>query len=160
MLVPTLPKVILWPKLQGRLYHALRKPEMVLSNNMLFPNQFPGVGLTLNGVNYTNNSIVTRTDIGTGSAALFCTTTYSPCCTSLNPDTHWFFPDGSPVVNDAGLPYYRTRSRSNPRAVTLHRNPEGTTTGIFRCDMLDFIGDLQSLYVGIYDSGTGESCIY
>ena len=107
---------------------------------------------------YTNNSIVTRTDIGTGSAALLCTTTLPGCCTRFTtPQPHWYFPNGSEVVNDGGLPYYRTRS-SNPGTVLLHRNPQGTTTGIFLCDIPDASGVLQSLYVGIYDSGTGESC--
>ena len=103
---------------------------------------------------YTNNSIVTRTDIGTGSAALLCTTTYSPCCSSGNPTTRWFLPNGVRVENNGGLPYYSTRS-TNPGAVRLNRNPQGTTTGIFRCDILDGSGVLQSLYVVIYD---GESC--
>ena len=106
---------------------------------------------------YTNNSIVNRTDIGTGSAALLCTTTLPGCCTSALQTTQWYFPDGSQVMNNGGLPYYRTRS-TNPRAVRLHRNPQGTTTGIFRCDILDASGVLQSMFVGIYDSGTGESC--
>ena len=116
--------------------------------------QFSAVGLTLNGVNHANNSIVTRTDIGTGGAALNCTTTYSPCCSSENPDTQWFLPDGSQVVNNGGLPYYRNRDTGT---VLLHRNPQGTTTGIFRCDILDASGVLQRMFVGIYDSGTGES---
>ena len=109
---------------------------------------------------YANNSIVTRTDIGTGDAALLCTTTYSPCCTSGNPTTQWFFPNGSLVVNNGDLPYYRTRSNpdflgsTGPGSVQLHRNPEGTTTGIFRCDIPDASGVLQSVFVGIY----GESC--
>ena len=115
-----------------------------------------GIQLTpMNGVirTYTNNSIVNRMDIGTGSAALLCTTTYSPCCSSANRDTHWYFPDGSPVVNNGGLPYYRTRS-TDPRSVRLNRNPQGTTTGIFRCDIPDASGALQRMFVGIY----GESC--
>ena len=112
----------------------------------------------MNGVRstYTNSSIVTRTDIGTGSAALLCTTTYSPCCTGFgNPGTHWYFPDGNQVQNNGNHPYYRNRS---PGTVLLHRNPQGTTTGIFRCDIPDASGVLQSMFVGIYDSGTGESC--
>ena len=119
-------------------------------------------------MNYTNNSIVTRTDIGTGSSALLCTTTYSPCCSSGNRDTQWYFPDGSQVVINADLPYYRTRynayyrTRYNPNSrnylglVQLHRNPQGTTTGTFRCDIPDASGVLQSIYVGIYDSNTGQ----
>ena len=110
-------------------------------------------------LNHANNSIVTRTDIGTGSAALLCTTTYVFCCSSANRDTHWYFPNGSQVVNDGTLPYYRTRSTNPQRAVLLHRNPQGTTTGIFRCDIPDANGELQSVFVGIYDNDTGESCI-
>ena len=119
--------------------------------------QFSAVGLTLNSMNHANNSIVTRTDIGTGSAALLCTTTRTGCCSSGDPETQWFLPDGSRVQNNGGLPYYRTRS-SNPGSVLLHRNTQGTTTGIFRCDILDASGVLQRMFVGIYDSGTGESC--
>jgi len=42
---------------------------------------------------------VTITDIGTDGAALLCTTTYSPCCDSTNPETQWYFPNGSEVLN-------------------------------------------------------------
>ena len=115
-----------------------------------------GIGLTLNGVQYTNNSVVTITDIGTGSAALLCTTTYIPCCFSAD-GSHWYFPDGSTVQRSETLPYYRTRSTS-PGTVLLHRNSAATTTGVFRCDILDASRDLQSLYVGIYTATTGESC--
>ena len=117
-----------------------------------------GIQLTpMNGVTRTsaNNSIVNRMDIGTGSAALLCTTTYSPCCNSANRDTHWYFPNGIQVVNNGDLPYYRIRSGvANPGSVRLNRNPQGTTTGLFHCDIPDGSGVLQSLFVGIY----GESC--
>ena len=124
-----------------------------------------GIGLTLNNVNYTNNSVVTITDIGTGSAALLCTTTYRPCCFSgPPPGTHWYFPNGSQVDRFNTLPYYRTRIDGHPRltprrpgTVLLHRNPGATTTGIFRCEILDAIGDFKSIYVGIYTVTTGES---
>ena len=116
--------------------------------------------VTLNNVQYTNNSVVTITDIGTGSAALLCTTTYRPCCFSY-PPTHWYFPNGSRVDLFDTLPYYRRRtdaSSSPPGSVILHRNPGATTTGIFWCDMQDATGTFQSLYVGIYAATTGESC--
>ena len=114
-----------------------------------------GIGLTLNSVNYTNNSVVNITDIGTGSAALNCTTTYLPCCFSgPPPGTHWYFPNGSWVDRFNTLPYYRTRINGDPQftsepgTVLLHRNPEGTTTGVFRCEILDATGAFQSIYVG------------
>ena len=135
---------------------------------------FSDIGLTLNGVTYTNNSIVTRTDIGIDAASLNCTTTNTVCCDSRNVETQWYFPNGSPVrnpidfelsggmVSPEDLPYRRTRTPPPDASVQLHRNPQGTATGIFRCDILDASGVLQSMFVGIYDSGTltGESCIY
>jgi len=54
---------------------------------LLVPYQFSGVGLALNGMSLANNSIVVMTDVGIGSAALLCTTTYSPCCSSANQET-------------------------------------------------------------------------
>jgi len=106
----------------------------------------------------TNHSIVTMTDIGTGVAALVCTTTYTPCCTSFNnPETQWYFPNGSAVPNNPALPYRRTRGR-NPGSVNLNRNSESTITGIFHCDIPNESGVAQSLYVGIYTSTTGEFC--
>ena len=115
-----------------------------------------GIGLTLNSVQYPNNSVVNITDIGTGSAALLCTTTYPGCCFST--DGFWYFPDGSQVQRSEMLPYYRTRSQS-PGTILLHRNPGATTTGIFRCTIRDHSGDFQSLYVGIYTDSAGESSI-
>ena len=123
---------------------------------------YTGIELTLDSVQYTNNSIVTITGIGTGIAALHCTTTYLPCCYSgPPPGTHWYFPNGSRVENTDNLPYYRSRidgGRVPPGAVFLHRNPGATTTGVFRCEILDATGAFQSIYVGIYTATTGESC--
>ena len=117
-----------------------------------------GVGLTLNNVQYTNNSVVTITDIGTGGAALICTTTYIPCCLSTD-GSHWHFPNGS-AVQRTGTTYYRTRTISvvGGGTVRLNRNPGATTTGIFHCEILDASGDLQSIYVGIHTATTGEPC--
>ena len=123
-----------------------------------------GIWFTLNSVQYTNNSVVTITDIRTDSAALLCTTTFFPCCFSgPPPGTHWYFPNGSRVNNTNTLPYYRTRT--NPEdlqvaygSVLLHRNPGATTTGIFHCEIRDATGIFQSLYVGIYAATTGEPC--
>ena len=121
-----------------------------------------GIGLTLNSVQYTNNSVVTITDIGTGSAALNCTTTFRYCCFSgPPPGTHWYFPNGSRVDRINTLPYYRSRTDAifdYPGRVILHRNPGATTTGIFRCDIRDATGTFQSIYVGIYTATIGESC--
>ena len=121
-----------------------------------------GIGLTLNSVQYTNNSVVNITNIGTDSAALMCTTTFIYCCFSgPPPGTHWYFPNGTRVERFNTLPYYRSRTdaKISPLGtVLLHRNPEGTTTGVFRCEIRDATGIFQSIYVGIYTTTTGESC--
>jgi len=123
----------------------------------LFPYQFSGIDLSLNGVSYPNNSIVNIIEIGTGSAALNCTTTLPWCCySSSGGGNGWFFPNGSEVTNNASLSYYRTRA-TNPGALLLNHNPEGTKTGIFRCDIPVASDATQSLYVGIYTSTTGEN---
>ena len=119
-----------------------------------------GIGLTLNNVQYTNNSVVNITNIGTDSAALLCTTTSYYCCFSgPPPGTHWYFPNGSRVDRSSILPYYRGRTDAKshpPGRVILHRNPGATTTGVFRCEILDARGAFQSIYVGIYTATTGE----
>jgi len=118
---------------------------------------FSGIGLSLNSVSYSNNSIVMITEVGTGSAALLCTTTLPGCCYSSSGGANgWFFPNGSEVMRQVSQ-YYRTRAQ-NPGALLLNRNPEGTTTGIFRCDIPDAGNVAQSLHVGIYTNTTGESC--
>ena len=129
----------------------------IISSESVVPYQFSGVGLSLHGMTLPNNSIVTNTDIGTYAAALVCATTYTLCCTSGNPETEWYFPNETLVLNDPRLPYQRNRGR-NPGRVILIRNSESTTTGIFHCDIPDANGVTQSLYVGIYNSATGESC--
>lgn len=127
-----------------------------------------GIGLSLNGVNYNNNSIFNIMDIGTDSAALLCTTTYGYCCWSAFPATKWYFPNGKEVPNPPdreNASYYRTRSSPyfgsfRVGAVRLNRNPEGTTTGIFHCDIYDANGNIQSLYVGIYSSTIGTLLLH
>ena len=112
-----------------------------------------GIGLILNNAQYINNSVVTITDVGTGSAALNCTTTYALCCSSSPPPgTNWYFPNGSQAQNTDTLPYYETRidgSVSPPGAVLLNRNPGAIITGVFRCKILAAYGIFQSSYVGI-----------
>ena len=121
-----------------------------------------GIGLILNNVQYPNNSVVNITDIGTGSAALFCTTTSTGCCLSTD-GSNWYFPNGSAVqpmrlIGDATT-YYRSRtiSHTGGGTVHLHRISGATTTGVFNCTIPNGSGDLQSIYVGIYTATTGES---
>ena len=114
-------------------------------------------GLTLNNVQYTNNSVVNITDIGNDTAALICTSTRPGCCLSTD-GSQWYFPNGS-AVQRTGTTYYRRRtiSQGSGGTVRLYRNPGATLTGVFHCDIPEG-GGLQSIYVGIYTATTGESC--
>ena len=142
--------------------HSVDVHRFSVVSHLLHLSCATGIGLTLNNVQYTNNSVVTITDIGTDSAALRCTTTFIPCCYSVpSPGNHWYFPNETRLENNNALPYYRTRTAFNlspPGSVILHRNPGATTTGVFHCDIRDASGYFQSLYVGIYTATTGESC--
>ena len=104
---------------------------------------------------YTNNSVVNITDIGTGDAALICTSTIRFGCCLRGDGSNWFFPDGS-TVERTGIAYNRSRIVSNGPGgtVRLNRNPGTTTTGVFHCD-IPYGGGLQSIYVGIYTNTTG-----
>ena len=77
-----------------------------------------GIGLTLNSVQYTNNSVVNIMNI-TDSAALICTSARPGCCISTD-GSHWYFPDGNTVQRTETQPYYRTRSISSGPGGTVH----------------------------------------
>jgi len=129
---------------------------MIVNYDCSIESIFPPISvvrLTLNGVSYPNHGIVTITEIETDSAALRCTTTLPGCCHSGA--NGWFFPNGDEVMRSESLPYYRTRTSTPTGALLLNRNSEGTTTGVFHCDV-PVTGGTQSLYVGVYTSTTGE----
>ena len=110
----------------------------------------------LDGVPYPNGSTVLRTDIGDGkvgnAAALQCTTDSTACCTNQPGQTRagdFYFPDGSVVDIESRTPsnsYYRTRSS---RLISLHRRPDATQTGQFRCEIPAASGTTVNLFINI-----------
>ena len=65
----------------------------------------------LNGVNYSNNSIVNITDIGEGdSDSLLCFTNNTNCCESPR-GGEWYFPNNMSMVRTKGEDesFYRDR---------------------------------------------------
>ena len=94
-----------------------------------------------------------RTDIGEGDNALQCTTDSTTCCRNREGgeiragDFH--FP-----VSDITVPpliaitngYYRDRGSQHIR---LHRQPSGTITGLFRCNIPQRNGPNADLYINI-----------
>ena len=123
---------------------------------------FPGTGdvwVTLRNTTYMNNSNVILEDIGEYDEALLCRTNQTACCqtpyTGVNGSAFgsWFFPNETRVPSE-GVPwgFYRTRGQM---VVHLNRR-EGGEEGIYRCEIPDTLGLIQTIYIGVYSLSTGE----
>ena len=112
--------------------------------------------LSLNGDNIPNHGYVVISNIGTTSyTALLCNTNYIPSGTNGG---NWYVPDGTPVggVGSIDVPGF-SRNRG-PGLVRLIRNSAATgtpTEGIYSCTVQDDTMTLQTVYVGLYNSGGG-----
>ena len=102
-------------------------------------------------------------DIGEGGDALLCRTNQTACCrppyTSVNGSSlgNWFFPNGTRVPgNGMNWDFYRTRGQM---VVRMHRR-RGGVEGIYRCEIADTFGFIQTLYIGVYSANTGEWYVY
>ena len=115
------------------------------------------LGFFLKGMAYPNGSTVLRTDIGVNASALQCTTD-STTCTNTPPEMRagqFYFPmsdDRVPVMGIATAGYYRDRQSQHVR---LNRQPTGTITGRFRCNIPQDSGPAVNLYINI-----GEHTVY
>ena len=114
--------------------------------------------LTLNGENIPNHGYVVISDIGTtnGETALLCHTNYLPGGATTG--GNWYGPDGGPVSSFASVDSADFVSTNGPGVVRLIRNSAATSTpteGIYRCQVKDDTLTLQTVYVGLYNSGGG-----
>ena len=112
-----------------------------------------------NGV-LPNNSYITYTQISTGDRALKCVTDSADCCT--DPDVgNWTYERGRAVqqgadenTNGDTCPYV-TRGQGE---VSLNRNSTCYPDfGLWRCDIPDSSGVIQSMYIYIGSSGTSDT---
>ena len=120
-----------------------------------------GTALQLSGQRYSNNSLVTLTDIGEGdTTALLCLTDREQCCRARdgNPAGNWYFPNGSQVQAGAGSgSIYRTRDASR---VLLNREDSAESpTGVYRCEVPNANGTDRSIYIGLYIESGGINVI-
>ena len=101
-------------------------------------------------------------DIGEGDDALLCKTNQTACCRppyigEMGPALgNWFFPNGTRVPGDGmNLDISRTRGHM---VVSMNRR-KGGVEGIYRCEIADTFGFIQTLYIRVYSANTGEcSC--
>ena len=121
-----------------------------------------GVGFSLNGTTYQNNSIVTLEDIGEDDDALLCITDQPVCCRPPRtgeaqlPIGNWYFPNGTRVPSSGGQwDFHRTRGHM---VVLLHRK-RGGVDGVYCCVVPDALNATQTVYIGVYTASAGEQYI-
>ena len=112
------------------------------------------VFLSLNGAVIPNHGYVAISDIGsTDDTALHCITNRPPPSGSVTSGGEWYAPDGT-RVNVTDVPGV-TRTRGS--MVVRLKNTTGTAPeGIYRCSVLDAASTLQTVFVGLYNSGRGN----
>ena len=95
-------------------------------------------------------------DIGEGDAALRCMTDQPACCRP--PYTgqaigNWYFPNGTRAPSSgAQWDFHRTRG---DMMVLLHRR-KGGVEGVYYCVVPNAMNVIQTIYIGIYSTNTGE----
>ena len=111
--------------------------------------------LVHNRVVLSNNSFIRRGSIGVGDDALMCVTDYTTeCCASTGnwtDETGGAVHQGTPGESEE-IGTYVTRGAG---VVSLNRNTGGGRPGMWRCDIPDSSGVMQSMY--IYTGTTGSS---
>ena len=105
----------------------------------------------------TNNSFIFRGDIGEGVGnSLKCVTDYSDCCAGAGAGSdvgNWFDRDGNEVHQgaDGATDLYVTRGEG----VVYVNRITGGTSGMWRCDIPDSDGLIQSIYIYLGTRTTG-----
>ena len=101
-------------------------------------------------------------DIDESGDGLLCVTDLTACCqtpyTSGNRSVigNWFFPNGTRVPSSGNQwDFHRTRGHME---VLLHRR-RGGEDGVYRCEIPDELNVTQTIYIGVYTTGTGEQYI-
>ena len=101
---------------------------------------------------------MTLEDIGSSNEdRLLCKTNLTACCRkkrdSSTPLGNWFFPNGTRVGDESnGSDFYRARAHM---VVRLNRK-RGGVEGIYRCVIPDSMNVIQTIYIGVYTTSSGE----
>ena len=100
----------------------------------------------------SNNSFTWYRDIGGGGFALKCVTDNVNCCSDIGNWTDWRGIPEQEGTNGASC-LYITRGDG---VISLHRKSGCTdhTSGLWRCDIPDSSGEMQSLYIFISNEGS------
>ena len=112
------------------------------------------VFLSLNGAVIPDHGYVDNSDIGsTDDTALLCITNRPPPSGVTTSGGDWYAPDGTRVyeVDVPGV----TRTRG-PMVVRLKRTTGTAQEGIYWCSVEDAASTLQTVFVGLYNTGRGN----
>ena len=117
-----------------------------------------GVYLSLNGIVIPDHGYVVISDIGTvgDDTALLCITNRPPPTGSSNSGGLWFDPDGTEIAGNAVPGFRRNR---DPMVVRLYRNTATgpPAEGIYYCFIHDDTDTVQTVHVGLYNNGGGDT---
>ena len=114
-----------------------------------------GVYLTLNGNVIQNDGYVDFNDIGsTDETALLCHTNRPPPPGSTNSGGDWFATEGTPL-DGTDVPGFT--GNNGAMVVRLMRATGTPAEGIYKCSIEDNTSVINTIYVGLYGSETGES---
>ena len=98
---------------------------------------------------------MTLEDIGKHDGALLCMTNLTTCCRNGSRSVlgQWFFPNGTRVSSEQPeWDFFRDRGQM---IVFLHRR-RGGVDGIYHCMIPDSMNVTQTIYIGVYNTSTGE----
>ena len=128
----------------------------VHSCHCIITHQNADVYLSLDGDIIPNHGYVVISDIGsTDNTALLCHTN-RPATLNNNKNSggNWFASNGNKVYSSSGPGF--VRSRGPMEVILLRSTAAGTPAeGIYHCAVEDDTFTLQTVYVGLYNSGGG-----
>ena len=123
--------------------------------------------VSLQGNNYSNNSLVNLTEIGDNkTTALICRTNITSCCSNQTErsktKSDWRYPGGNVVQSRRTENESFTRSRGDGTVFLYRENMSLGPIGIYSCEiMIKKTNAKQELQVGIYPTDKGNrKCIY
>ena len=127
-------------------------------NNLNVKTLFSGAALVLGDEIYSNNSIITYSDIAESShIGLFCITNYTNCCRAEDGSSggQWYLPDSSHVMSQSSSGVYMVRSASK-LVLRKKSGNVGPPDGIYLCEIPVNYGVQKRFYIGIYPTNTGN----
>ena len=120
-----------------------------------------GPGIVHRGVLISNNSLITRTDIGVDDDAVYCVVDDANCCgtpSAGNGRGEWYFPLMGMYLHLKTQPVFKFYASWTTGAVLMnYRGTDGGgASGVFSCKIQDANNILHTFYLGVYPINEGK----